>query len=66
MGGWLEQGQDLALSAARYSHAEKMRQCEQALGHIVTAVTAVGKLENWRAVSTTACHDTFCSWYGVG
>ena len=47
-------------------HAEKMRQCEQALGHIVTAVTAVGKLESWRAVSTTACRDTFCSWYGVG
>eukprot|EP00435_Cladocopium_sp_Y103_P023794 s3438_g5.t2 len=50
LGGWLEKGQNVAVSAARYN-AEKMRQCEQlrlALRYTLDVVTAGYQPSVWR------------------
>eukprot|EP00435_Cladocopium_sp_Y103_P040521 s3349_g11.t1 len=50
LGGWLEKGQNVAVSAARYN-AEKMRQCEQlrlALRYTLDVVTAGYQPTFWR------------------
>lgn len=60
MGGWLEKGQNIAVSAARYN-AEKMRQCGQlrlALRHTVNALTSGYKPDSSRGVSMRVCRTT--------